>query len=145
MLPGASSSICDSISDCVRQRLCLHFCNCLVNCLNVHPSLHVSQIVNKRPSYLWAAGSPSASISTSVNLLARVSISALAFKCFNLDLCKRFSQFVVQRLGLYLWQCGASCLILHFDTFLASLSKSASERLRSMFVNVSRTVCPLAR
>ena len=121
---------CASVSSCVYQSLCLHRYFCLVNCLTSTFRSPQANVLISTSAYLWAAGSPSVSIS-SVCLSASVSFSAAAFisdsKVKSIStLTSLSSQFVVQRLGLHLWQRFLRCLILHFDTFLASLSKSAS-------------------
>ena len=50
VLPRALISMCASLPACVHQRLCLHLCHCLVNCVNIHPSYPVSQFADKRLS-----------------------------------------------------------------------------------------------
>ena len=84
--------------------------------------------MTRSSAYLWATVLPSLFISTSVSLSASESIIASAFisesKVTSLATLNSASLLgsLVQCLGLYLWQCVASCLILHFDNLLASLS-----------------------
>ena len=105
---------CASVSSCVFQSQCLHHYFCLVNSLISTFRSPQANVLISTSAYVWAAGSPSVSIS-SVCLSASVSFSATAFisdsKVKSMStLTSLCSQFVVQRLGLHLWQ---RCLILH--------------------------------